>query len=50
MTNEQAINILTQVALKFVGTRQEHELVEQALKTLSGLVSEKADNAKSHAS
>lgn len=51
MTDEQAINILSQIASKFIGTRAEHELVEQALKTISAAIEQKEANAKtSHAS
>jgi hypothetical protein len=47
MTNEQAISILTQVALKFVGTRQDHELVEAALKHLAEAIKPKEEKSES---
>lgn len=31
MTNDQALEILTQVAAKFVGTLQDHQQIQQAL-------------------
>lgn len=49
MTKEQAINILSQVAAKFVGTRAEHDLIEQALKTLAAPVAQKGADDKDHA-
>jgi hypothetical protein len=35
MTKEQAIQILAQVQLKFVGSGQDHQLLDQAIKCLS---------------
>lgn len=39
MTPQQALAILIQVSSKFVGTKQDHEVVDQALQTLGDLVS-----------
>jgi hypothetical protein len=50
MTNEQALQVLAQVAVKFIGTRQDHELVEQALKTLAEAVAPKDANDKGNVS
>lgn len=36
MTPEQALNILSQAAAEFRGTRREHEMLEQAVRVLSG--------------
>ncbi len=38
MDPKQAVNILSQVAAQFRGTRQDHELLEQALAALQKLV------------
>ncbi len=38
MDPKQAVNILSQVAAQFRGTRQDHELLEQALASLQKLV------------
>lgn len=38
MDPKQALNILSQVAAQFRGTRQDHELLEQALSALQKLV------------
>ena len=38
MDPKQALNILSQVAAQFRGTRQDHELLEQALNALQKLV------------
>lgn len=38
LTSKQALEILAQVAAQFRGTRQDHELIERALRTLSPLV------------
>lgn len=35
MTPDQALNLLAQVAAQFRGTRQEHELIEKAFRTLN---------------
>lgn len=45
MNSEQAIQILSQVALAHVGTRKDHEVIEAALKVLSELVKKPHDNA-----
>lgn len=34
MTPEQALNILSQAAAEFRGTRKDHEMLEQAVRTL----------------
>ena len=38
LTTKQALEILAQAAAQFRGTRQEHELIERAFRTLSPLV------------
>jgi hypothetical protein len=38
LTPKQALEILAQAAAQFRGTRQEHELIERAFRTLSPLV------------
>jgi len=38
ITPKQALDILAQTAMQFRGTRQEHEIIERALKTLAPLV------------
>jgi hypothetical protein len=38
LTNKQALEILAQAAAQFRGTRQEHELLEKAVRTLVPLV------------
>jgi hypothetical protein len=38
ITPKQALELLAQVAAQFRGTRQEHELIERAFRTLSPLV------------
>ena len=38
MDPKQAVNILSQVAAQFRGTRQDHEVLEQALNALQKLV------------
>lgn len=45
MNKNQAINILSQVAAKFIGTRAEHEIIEQALKFLSELAEKEKHDA-----
>lgn len=45
MTSDQALNLLAQVAAQFRGTRQEHELIEKAFRTLNDALS-KPVNAK----
>jgi hypothetical protein len=35
---KQALEILSQVALQFRGTRQEHEVIEKALRSLAQLI------------
>lgn len=44
LTPKQALEILAQAAAQFRGTRQEHELIERAFRTISPLV-EPADKA-----
>lgn len=48
MTHEQAIEIIRQVAAKFIGTRHEHEIVETAIRTLAE--GKKSDEPKANAS
>ena len=38
MDPKQALNILSQAAAQFRGTRQDHELLEQALNALQKLI------------
>ena len=38
MTPEQSLNILAQAAAQFRGTRQEHEMLEVAVRTLTALL------------
>lgn len=38
LTPKQALEILAQAAAQFRGTRQEHEILERALRTLAPLV------------
>jgi hypothetical protein len=38
LTNKQALEILAQAAAQFRGTRQEHELIERAFRTIAPLV------------
>ena len=38
MTPEQALNVLNQIAVNFVGTRKDHETIDTALKTLADVV------------
>lgn len=38
MDPKQALNILSQVAVQFRGTRQDHEVLEQALNALQKLI------------
>lgn len=38
MTPEQALQILAQAAAEFRGTRKDHDMLEQAVRTLSGLL------------
>jgi hypothetical protein len=38
ITSKQALEILAQAAAQFRGTRQEHEIIERALRTLAPLV------------
>lgn len=47
MTNEQALNIISQVAIKFVGTRQDHELVEAALKHIAAALAKPPEGSPS---
>lgn len=47
MTHKQAIEIFRQVAARFIGTRSEHEIVEQAIQTLAD--DKKTDESTSHA-
>jgi len=44
MNSEQAIQVLSQVALAHVGTRKDHEVIEAALKVLSALVQKPHQN------
>lgn len=44
LTPKQALEILAQAAAQFRGTRQEHELIERAFRTIAPLV-EPADKA-----
>jgi hypothetical protein len=48
MTPEQAIQILSQVALVHVGTRKDHEVIEAALKVISELAQNKYSNVASN--
>lgn len=41
ITPKQALEILAQAAAQFRGTRQEHELLERAIRTLAPLVEDK---------
>ena len=38
LTPKQALEILAQAAAQFRGTRQEHELIERAFRTIAPLV------------
>lgn len=38
LTPEQSLNVLAQAAAQFRGTRQEHEVLEVAVRTLSTLL------------
>lgn len=38
LTPKQALELLAQAAAQFRGTRQEHELIERAFRTLAPLV------------
>lgn len=41
ITPKQALEILAQAAAQFRGTRQEHELLEKAIRTLAPLTEDK---------
>ena len=43
ITPKQALEILAQAAAQFRGTRQEHELLERAIRTLAPLVEPASD-------
>ena len=43
ITPKQALEILAQAAAQFRGTRQEHELLERAIRTLAPLVEPTSD-------
>jgi hypothetical protein len=46
MEPNQAIQILAQVQLKFVGSGQDHQLLTEAIKTLAALVEHPGDAEK----
>jgi hypothetical protein len=46
MEPNQAIQILAQVQLKFVGSGQDHQLLTEAIKTLAALVEHLGDAEK----
>lgn len=45
ITPKQALEVLAQAAAQFRGTRQEHELIERAFRTILPLVQEPAADA-----
>lgn len=46
LTEKQALEILAQAAAQFKGTRQDHELIEKAIRILAPLVEPKPTDGK----
>jgi hypothetical protein len=46
MQPDQALQVLAQVAAEFRGTRKDHEMIEQALRTISTLIPKPAEKTE----